>query len=221
MQDMSLCPAFARSATRREDGPPSGPRAGRGRTVPALASALVALGGALTACSPALDWRTVRHDAAAVEAVLPCKPERATREVPLLGPGQPPVALHMLSCRAAGHTFAVAAVRLPDGAGDGTAAQWLAAWRRAAWATLRVPAPADGVPPGWAAVPCGGAGPATLPPSCWRGPGHGPDGQPLQAEWHWRVEGPWLVQRALYGPGLADDARETFFGGVTRHGSGR
>lgn len=221
MQGMSLCPALAWSATRRCDGPPSGPGAARGRAVPAPASALVGVLAALAACSPALDWRTVRHDAAAVEAVLPCKPERATREVPLLGPGQPPVALHMLSCRAAGHTFAVAAVRLPDGVADGTAAQWLAAWRRAAWATLRVTAPPDGVPPGWAPVPCGGSATAALPQPCWRGPGHGPDGQPLQAEWHWRVEGPWLVQRALYGPGLADDARETFFGGVTRAASGR
>lgn len=180
-----------------------------------------ALAGVLMACSPALDWRTVRHEAAPVEAVLPCKPERATREVPLLGPGQPPVALHMLSCRAAGHTFAVAAVRLPDGVADATVADWIDAWRRAAWATLRVSALPGTVPPGWTPVPCGGETNAALPSPCWRGPGHGPDGQPLQAEWHWRVEGPWLVQRALYGPGLADDARETFFGGVMGPASGR
>ena len=45
---------------------------------------------ALTACSPALDWRQVRPDDAGVEAMFPCKPLSHARTVPLAG--QPIVA---------------------------------------------------------------------------------------------------------------------------------
>ncbi|MGQ9724807.1 MAG: hypothetical protein ACUVVU_05545, partial [Tepidimonas sp.] len=62
---------------------------------------------------------------------------------------QPPVALHMLSCEAAGHTLAVAAVRLPDtgSAGEGPAG-WIDDWQRASWATLQLAPGPHGVPPG-------------------------------------------------------------------------
>lgn len=175
--------------------------------VPALTAATVA------ACSPALDWRTVRQDASPVGATLPCKPERATRDVPLRGPQQPPVALHMLSCEAAGHTFAVAAVRLPETwpAGEGPAG-WIDDWQRASWATLQLAPGPDGVPPGWTAVPCR-VRDATWT-RCWRGPGRTPAGVPVQAELHWASDGRWLAQAALYGPGLPADAHDTYFGGL-------
>lgn len=166
------------------------------------------------ACSPTLDWRTVQQEGTPVTALLPCKPERATRDVPLRGPQQPPVTLHMLSCEAAGHTFAVAAVRLPEawGPGEGPAG-WIDDWQRASWATLQLQPGPHGAPPGWAAVPCVMRGPAVAQ-RCWRGPGRTPAGAPVQAELHWTSDGRWLAQVALYGPGLSPDAHETFFGGL-------
>ncbi|TSE34397.1 hypothetical protein Tfont_02664 [Tepidimonas fonticaldi] len=203
MVGMALCPAFPRPAIARLPW-----------AAVALLTALLA-----SACSPALDWRTVRQEATPLTAVLPCKPERATRDVPLRGPQQPLVTLHMLSCEAAGHTFAVAAVRLPDAwpAGEGPAG-WIDDWQRASWATLQLQPGPDGVPPGWAAVPCVTRG-ATVQ-RCWRGPGRTPAGAPVQAELHWASDGRWLAQVALYGPGLSPDAHETYFGGLALRGSG-
>lgn len=186
---------------------------------PSAAVVWAAMGFVFVAgCSPALDWRTARFEAAPVEATLPCKPERATREVPLRGPQQPPVALHMLSCQAAGRTFAVAAVRLPDAPAAGAAAastppmDWIETWQRASWATLRVDAGAAPAPAGWQAVPCALRDAAWS--RCWRGSGQAPDGQPVAAELHWASNGRWLVQMALYGPSLPPEAHALFFGGV-------
>lgn len=177
----------------------------------ALAAALWAAG-----CSPALDWRTVRHDAAPVDALLPCKPERATREVALRGAQQPTVALYMLSCQVAGRTFAVAAVRLPDRGPDGDhPAAWIDRWLRASWATLQLRPGPDGAPPAWATVPCLVRDARWT--GCWRGPGRTPDGKPIDAELHWASDGRWLAQIALYGPALPADAYETYFGGLTLH----
>lgn len=78
---------------------------------------------ALAACSPALNWRDVRFDAAPVAAMLPCKPDRTVREVPL---GGPPVPLHAMGCEAAGATFAIMTARLDDAAAAGAA---LAGWK--------------------------------------------------------------------------------------------
>ena len=45
---------------------------------------MVTLAGAaaLAGCSPALDWREVRLEAAPLKTMLPCKPERESRFVP-------------------------------------------------------------------------------------------------------------------------------------------
>lgn len=191
---MPLCPAFSSAG--------KGPRA-----------ALCAVSLLLGACSPTLDWRTVRQEASPVSAVLPCKPERAERAVPLRGPQAPPVTLYMLSCEAGGHTFAVASAKLPDPlpAGD-TVADWVDAWQRASWATLQVVAPPQGLPEGWRAVPCMVRG-ATVT-RCLSGPARSPAGAPLQAELHWASDGQWLAQAALYGPGVPPDAHDTFFAGI-------
>jgi len=193
---MPLCPAFSSFGT-------------------ALRVALAAAALWAAGCTPALDWRTVRQDASPVAAVLPCKPERAERTVPLRGPQQPAVLLHMLSCKAGGHTFALASVALPRpvaAGGDGLA-DWIDAWQRASWATLQLTPTPQGLPDGWRQVPCLVRGAAVT--RCLRGPARGPGGESLQAELHWASDGQWLAQAALYGPGLSPEAHETFFAGVT------
>ena len=63
---------------------------------------MAALG--LQACSPALNWRSVSVPEAALQAMLPCKPEQAVRTVELAGA---PLAMSMWGCDADGATFAV------------------------------------------------------------------------------------------------------------------
>ncbi|MFT4268410.1 MAG: hypothetical protein QM586_14520, partial [Xenophilus sp.] len=85
-----------------------------------LACALLAAG-----CDPAFNWREVPLDDV-LTALLPCKPDRASRTLPL---GEAQVTLAMVGCEAGGATFAVA--RLP--ADDAAQARLRAdAWRAAA-----------------------------------------------------------------------------------------
>ena len=54
----------------------------------------------LVACSPALDWRTVRPEhAPALQAVFPCKPKQVDRSLTLPALPGPPVTMHLVSCK--------------------------------------------------------------------------------------------------------------------------
>lgn len=64
-----------------------------------LASAWVVL-----ACSPAFDWREVRHADAGIVAVFPCRPQHHVRSVTI---EQTAVPLHLMACSAAGRTFGI------------------------------------------------------------------------------------------------------------------
>lgn len=168
----------------------------------------VALAG-LAACQPTHNWRLVRHEGAPVEALLPCKPERAQREVPLLGPDQGPQTLHMMGCDVAGRTFALAALQV----GPASEPQALEQrWVQATWATLRQPVPPGAqVPLGWTvqAVPHAGS-----LAHRWRGPALDHRGQPLQAELQWWAGAGWLVQAAVYAPQTDPELAQTLFESV-------
>lgn len=86
---------------------------------------------ALAACQPSLNWRESRSDASPLSALLPCKPDRATRDVPMAGQT---VTLDMLGCDAAGATFAISHTRLSDPMQAGPA---LAGWRTAVLANIQ------------------------------------------------------------------------------------
>lgn len=85
----------------------------------------------LMACSPALEWRTVPLPELALEVSLPCKPERAQRNVELAGQT---VEITMQSCEAGGNTFAVACAALAQPSSAGAA---LAHWRAAVLAAAQ------------------------------------------------------------------------------------
>ncbi|MDE2402296.1 MAG: hypothetical protein KGL90_11590 [Burkholderiales bacterium] len=71
-------------------------------------SGLIPLCLGLAACSPALNWRTVRPpDASGLEALFPCKPNKVDRLVQLPGQAGPRVLVHLLSCQAGEATWAV------------------------------------------------------------------------------------------------------------------
>ncbi len=79
---------------------------------------------ALPACTPAFNWREVSFEQAPVTALLPCKPDRASRAQSLAGQT---VMLHMAGCESGGALFTVSLLELPDGAQLKTVADALAA----------------------------------------------------------------------------------------------
>ena len=86
---------------------------------------------ALTACSPALNWREVRLEPSALVAMLPCKPDQGTRSVTLAGQN---LSMHMMGCEADSATFAVSYADLPDAT---QAAAVQAQWQTAMLGNMR------------------------------------------------------------------------------------
>lgn len=171
---------------------------------------LVSLIGVLGACSPTFNWREAPLDGVPLRALLPCKPERAEREVPLMGPSAAPLNLKMMSCQVGDDTFAVAAVRWSDQTHLNEA---VARWKQAAWASVRQSVPqGEKAPTGWAQTAV--SAPAVEFKESWSGPGADHRGAPLRAQLLWTAHGDWLVQAAWYSPQPAADVQEAFFGGL-------
>ena len=92
----------------------------RFRPTLAAAAALV-----LAACSPTFNWREVPVADDGLIVLLPCKPDRANRALPL---GVESVQVDMAGCETGGATFAVAHASAESPA---QAEAWLRAWRAA------------------------------------------------------------------------------------------
>lgn len=170
-------------------------------------TAVACLALLLAACSPALNWRSVPVPEAGLAITLPCKPERAARDVDL---GAGPGTLSMLGCEADGATFAVSHLLLDDPAQAGTT---LARWREAVLAGMRAEAPTE---PGAAFVP---ARALALPQSVRvAARGHAPGGAAVAADavWFARLEGPHarLYHAVVYAPALRAEAAGAFFAGL-------
>jgi hypothetical protein len=159
----------------------------------------------LAACNPALNWRETRLDPSSLVALLPCKPDRGTRTVPL---GGPPVVLHMAGCEAAGATFAVMVAQLDAAGGAGEA---LAGWKKVTLANMRARAVSE--------VPFQPAGALLLPESVRvTATGQRPDGQPVQAQAVWLARssgaGVQIVHAVIYADAVPADVADTFFSGL-------
>ncbi len=170
---------------------------------PTRAVALAALLLSVSACSPTFNWRELRVDGTPLLALMPCKPESATRPVPLGGAGAAPTELHMHSCEAGGLRFAVA---WADVGQPAQVAPALAAWRSASLQAIRV-APAAACE--WA-VKLAGAGPVQGVTA----QGIDPQGQPVQSRAVYFAQGTQVFQAAVYGPRLPDEALDAFFAGL-------
>ena len=168
------------------------------------ATALLLLAG----CSPALNWRNVPLPDAALTITLPCKPDRATRQVELAGA---PVELSMVGCDADGATFAVSHAALADPSQVGAA---LTHWRSAVLANLGQGAAAT-------AVDAPYAPPGVLPvPQSVRTTvqGQRADGSAVAAQgvWFARAVGPQvrLYHAVVYTPKPRPDVADQFFAGL-------
>lgn len=160
------------------------------------------------ACSPVFNWREVPIDGGAeLVVLLPCKPDRAQRDLPL---GNQSVAVRMAGCEAGGATFAVAQAS----AADAQQAQgWLAAWRAqtyAQWAGGRI----DEVP---GRVLRAAGSPAPLRIDASRDGSQGKAPQQVRLLWfaHLQRNGAVsLYQATVLGTPSAPEAVQTFFEGL-------
>ena len=155
---------------------------------------------ALFACSPTFNWRELRLDGTGLQALMPCKPESASRPVPLGSLGAPPTALHMHSCEAGGLRFAVA---WADVERTDQVAPALTAWRSAALLAIR----ATGTD--W---PAKVAGAETV--QGVQAQGIGPKGDAVQTRAVYFALGTQVFQGAVYGPTLPAEAVDAFFAGL-------
>jgi hypothetical protein len=152
----------------------------------------------LLACSPSLNWRKVRPETASLSLLLPCKPDRAQREVPL---GGRPTALSMLGCQAEGATFALAVADIADAS---QAAAVLAQWQSLTLAHMHAGAPVQ------SAVKVQGAA-ADPPPVRVVAQGRQADGSPVQGQAVYFARGSQLFQAVIYAPRISAEAADTFF----------
>ena len=162
----------------------------------------VALGAA--ACTPTLDWREVRLAPSPAIALLPCKPDRATRSVPL---GGEPTELVVAGCATGGATFALMAARLPAGR-DADAV--LAGWQQATLAHMR----ASGTPERRPFTPPGGSALAHAQRVAARG--QAPDGRPVMAQAAWTARpgaggATELLHAVVYAERLKPETADAFF----------
>lgn len=165
----------------------------------------ILLPAALLACSPALNWREVRFDAdTAMRMLLPCKPDRAERQLDIAGHA---VVLLMVGCNADGATFAVSQVRVADAT---AATALLAGWKAAVLAHVR----AQGI-----------QAQVWVPPGGWAGPhsqrvqatGQDAEGRSLALEAAWfgvvRPRGIDLFHAVMFSPRSRPETAETFMAG--------
>ena len=164
----------------------------------------------LAACNPTFNWRDVRPEGTALSLMLPCKPDKAEKIVPL---GEPPAALRLLSCDAGDATFAIAVVDVGD---VSRAAAVLAQWQIGALANMK--APPVGQFPGISGkgatevVSLKLAGAALQPPAVLvKARGQRADGTAVNGQAAYFVQGLQVFQAVIYAAEIKPEVAETFF----------
>jgi len=166
-----------------------------------LLAAWLVIACALAACSPTFDWREVRTEQGRLVALLPCKPEKGARTVPMAGRQ---VSLEALSCSTGGATFAVLTADIGDAARAG---EVLAQWKTATLANLHS---------------ASGQESAFQPPGATRLPqslqvvasGQRADGSKVESHAAYFARGSQVFQAVIYTDRLKPDVAEPFFSGL-------
>ena len=164
-----------------------------------------AMAVALCGCAPALNWREVRVDESQINALLPCKPDKASRNVSLrVAHEDVNTSLSLQGCEASGMQFTLGTLAIPKGL---PAEQLIEAWRIASLAAMGLP-PSAAAPKQWALS--GGnnqnfsvrAGVVT---------------ESNQVQWAWFAHDGKIYQAAIYGQAKEKDlpeAAENYFSGI-------
>lgn len=149
------------------------------------------------ACNPTFNWREVRAEAG-LTALLPCKPDKAERTVPLAGRQ---VSLEVLGCDAGDATFAVLTADIGEPARTG---EVLAQWKIATLANLRS---------------AGGQESAFRPPGALGlaqsvqvvASGQRADGSKVESRAAYFARGSRVFQAVIYADQLKPEVTDTFF----------
>ncbi len=160
----------------------------------------VAAGLALTACSPTFNWREVRPENTRLSLLLPCKPDKAGKTVPL---GGQPTQLAMLGCDAGGVTFAVASADLGDAS---KSASVLERWQNLT--LLNMKASPDSVQRMPLKLPLAAVEPV---PVLVKAQGQRADGSSVIGQAAYFSQGSQVFQVVLYAGAAKPEVAETFF----------
>ena len=171
----------------------------------ALSAACIACFASLTACYPTFNWREVRPEGTALSLLLPCKPEKAQKILPI---GGKPIPLTLLGCDAGDITFAVAEVSL---ANPQDVAPVLEQWQGATLVNMKVGTAAPGsAASSFMLIKIAGA--STQPPALLvRARGHRADGRPVSGHAAYFAHGSQAFQAVMYADNIPHDVAETFF----------
>lgn len=154
----------------------------------------------LTACNPTFNWRDVRPENTRLALLMPCKPDKAQRTVPL---GGQPTELNLLSCDTGGVTFAIAVADVKDAAKVSAA---LTQWQSATLANMKA-APAT---TGAAFKLPGLVGDGVMV----KATGQRANGQAVSSQAVYFAQGPQVFQAVMYADKIAPDVADTFFSGL-------
>lgn len=144
---------------------------------------------AAPACTPVFNWREVQLGH--LTTLLPCKPDTATRPIPLAGQT---VALEMAGCEVGGTLFAISRLQAADAS---QAMVWLGALRAASLANVQMRM----------VHPQASSGDAQTSFDVLVD-GKRADGSALQARFKWQVLGDEVYQIAAYAQSLQPEQTE-------------
>ena len=154
---------------------------------------------ALAACNPTFNWRDVRFENAGLALLMPCKPDKAERVVPLAGQ---PTTLNLLSCDAGGVTFAVTVAELKDTSKvTGVLTQWQSVWL----ANIKAQ-PSAGTAFKLPGLPSGGV--------VMKAAGQRANGKAVNSQAAYFAQGTQVFQAVMYADTIAPDVADTFFSGL-------
>lgn len=155
----------------------------------------------LSACNPVFNWREARFDNAPLVALLPCKPDKGVRSLPV---ADRVVEVSMQGCEAGGVLFTVAVAQLASPAEAGAL---LGPWKSAMLANARTSQSTDQP----LAVPG-----ATPWPNAVRASfsGQRADGSPVAAQVALFARESQVYQAALFADKPQPEAANTFFAGL-------
>jgi hypothetical protein len=170
--------------------------------MPVAIAAVLILASLLAACSPTFNWREVRAEPVGLKAMLPCKPDKGARTVPMAGRE---VSLEVLGCDTGGATFALLFADIGD---PGRTGEVLAHWKTATLANLRSIAARETPfrPPG---------APALRDSIQVVASGQRADGSKVESHAAYFARGSHVFQAVIYADQLKPEVADTFFSGLT------
>lgn len=160
---------------------------------------VLALAG-LAACNPTFNWRDVRPEDTRLSLLMPCKPDKAQRTVPMAGQ---PTELMLLSCDAGGVTFALAVADLKDAL---LVKDTLVQWQGASLTTMKANPATTGTPFKLTGLPSGAVMVSAT--------GKRANGQTVSSQAAYFAQGSQVFQAAIYADKLTPDVADTFFSGL-------